>query len=103
MPPKSITKKYETIKEVKCRRIPCNHPLEYTDDLAQIYENMRIIHREITNFDCIVTHKVKAQPIGVSENYNLYSVFVRCIGESVAFIRQWLKFFALTNKNNLNL
>ena len=103
MPPKSITKKYETIKEVKCHRIPCNNPLEYTDDLAPIYENMRIIRGELTNFDCIVTHKVKAQPVGVSENDNLYSVFAHRIGESVAFICQWLKFFALTNKKNLNL
>ena len=103
MPPKSITKKYETIKEVKCRRIPCNNPLEYTDDLAPIYENMRIIRGELINFDCIVTHKVKAQPIGVSENDNLYSVFAHRIGESVAFIHQWLKFFALTNEKNLNL
>ena len=37
------------------------------------------------------------------ENDNLYSVFMHCIGESVTFIRQWLKFFALTNKKNLNL
>ena len=64
---------------------------------------MRIIHGEITNFDCIVTHKVKAQPIGVSENDNLYSVFAHRIGESVTFICQWLKFFALMNKKNLNL
>ena len=56
MPPKSKTTKYETIKEVKCRRIPCNNPWQYTDDLAPIYENMRIICGEITNFDCIVTH-----------------------------------------------
>ena len=103
MPPKSITKKYEIIKEVKCHRIPCKNPLEYTDDLALIYGNMRIIRGELINFDCIVTHKVKAQPIGVSENDNLYFVFARRIGESVTFIHQWLKFFALTNEKNLNL
>ena len=80
MPPISITAKYETIKGVKCRRIPCNNPWQYTGDLAPTYENMRIIHGEITNFECIVTHKVKAQPIGVSENDNLYSVFARRIG-----------------------
>ena len=64
---------------------------------------MRITHGEITDFECIVTHKVKAQPIGVSENDNLYSVFARHIGETVSFIRQWLKFFVLANKKNLNL
>ena len=30
-------------------------------------------------------------------------IFARRIGESVAFIQQWLKFFVLTNKKNLNL
>ena len=64
---------------------------------------MRITRGEITDFECIVTHKVKAQPIGVSENDNLYSAFARRIGESIAFICQWLKYFALTNKKNLNL
>ena len=103
MPPKSTTAKYETIKGVKCCRIPCNNPWQYTGDLALIYKNMRITRGEITDFECIVTHKVKAQPIGVSENDNLYSVFARRIGESVAVIWQWLKFFALTNKKNLNL
>ena len=75
MPPKSTTAKYETIKGVKCHRIPCNNPWQYTGDLAPIYENMRITRGEITDFECIVTHKVKVQPIGVSENDNLYSVF----------------------------
>ena len=103
MPPKSTTAKYETIKGVRCCRIPCNNPWQYTGDLAPIYENMRITRGEITDFKCIVTHKVKAQPIGVSENDNLYSVFARRIGESVSFIHQWLKFFALTNKKSLNL
>ena len=83
MPPKSTTAKYEIIKGVRCRRIPCNNPWQYTGDLALIYENMRITCGEITDFECIVTHKVKAQPIGVSENDNLYSVFARRIGESV--------------------
>ena len=55
------------------------------------------------DFKCITTHKVKAQPLGVSENDNLYSIFARRIGESVAFIWQWLNFFVLTNKKNLNL
>ena len=103
MPPKATAAKYENIKGVKCRRILCNNPWQYTDDLAPIYETMRIICGEITDFECITTHKVKAQPIGVSENDNLYSIFARRIGESVAFIRQWLKFFVLTNKKNLNL
>ena len=99
MPPKSTTAKYEIVKGVKCRRIPCNNPWQYTDDLAPIYETMRIIHGEIMDFECITTHKVKAQPIGVIENDNLYW----CIGESVAFIWQWENFFVLTNKKNLNL
>ena len=73
------------------------------DDLAPIYETMRIIRGEIMDFECITTHRVKAQLIGVSENDNLYSIFARRIGESIAFIRQWLKFFVLTNKKNLNL
>ena len=64
---------------------------------------MRIIRGEIMDFECITTHKVKAQPIGVSDNDNLYSIFARCIGESIAFIWQWLKCFVLTNKKNLNL
>ena len=72
-------------------------------DLAPIYKNMRITHGEITDFECIVTHKVKAQPIGVKENDNLYSVFAHHIGETVSFICQWLKFFVLANKKNLNL
>ena len=103
MSPKSTTAKYEIVKGVKCRRIPCNNPWQYTDDLAPIYETMRIIRGEITDFECITTHKVKAQLIGVSENDNLYSIFARRIGESIAFIRQWLKFFVLMNKKNLNL
>ena len=73
------------------------------NDLAPIYETMRIIRGEITDFECIATHKVKAQPIGVSENNNLYSIFARRTGESIAFIWQWLKFFVLMNKKNLNL
>ena len=103
MPPKSTTAKYEIVKGVKCRRIPCNNPWQYTDDLAPIYETMRITQGEIMDFECITTHKVKAQLIGVSENDNLYSIFARRIGESIAFIRQWLKFFVLMNKKNLNL
>ena len=87
MPPKSTTAKYKTIKGVRCRRIPCNNPWQYTGDLAPIYKNMRITRGEITDFECIVTHKVMVQPIGVSENDNLYSVFTRRIGESVSFIR----------------
>ena len=103
MLPKSSTAKYETIKGVRCHGIPCNNPWQYTGDLALIYESMRITRGEITDFECIVTHKVKVQPIGVSENDNLYSVFTCRIGETVSFIRQWLKFFVLTNKKNLNL
>ena len=103
MPPKSSGAKYKTIKGVRCRRIPCNNPWQYTGDLAPIYENMRITRGEITDFECIVTHKVKAQPIGVSENDNLYSVFTLRIGETVSLICQWLKFFVLANKKNLNL
>ena len=103
MPPKTKIAKYETIKGIKCRRIPCNNPWQYTDDLAPIYETMRITCGEIMDFECITTHKVKAQPLGVSENDNLYSIFARRIGESVTFIRQWFKFFVLTNKMNVNL
>ena len=103
MPPKSTTAKYEIVKGVKCRRIPCNNPWQYTGDLAPIYETMRITRGEITDFECITTHKVKAQLIGVSENDNLYSIFAQRIGESIASIRQWLKFFVLMNKKNLNL
>ena len=77
MPPKTKTAKYETIKGIKCRRIPCNNPWQYTDDLAPIYETMRITHGETMDFECITTHKVKAQPLEVSENDNLYSIFAR--------------------------
>ena len=103
MPPKSSAAKYKTVKGVRCHRIPCNNPWQYTGDLAPIYQNMRITLGEITDFECIVTHKVKAQPIGVSENDNLYSIFTCCIGETVSFIHQRLKFFVLANKKNLNL
>ena len=98
MPPKSSAAKYKTVKGVRCRRIPCNNPWQYTGDLAPIYENMRITHGEITDFECIVTHKVKAQPIGVSENDNLYSVFAHRIGETVSFIHQWLNFLSWQTK-----
>ena len=101
MLPKSFTAKYETIKGVKCHRIPCNNPWQYTGDIALIYKNMRITHGEITNFECIVTHKVKAQPIGLSENDNLYSVFARRIGETVSFICLWLKSFCFDKQKEL--
>ena len=91
------------IKPKKVKEIPTANPHSYSKIVEPIYEVHKVDRRELTELSCRATHQILARSSRVSENDNVYAIFLKYIKQDVTFLRNWLKVFMLANKKNFEI
>ena len=73
------------------KNIPCLNKHKYKTEVVPILETDWITKEGMTNLPCLPTHQMKARSTTVSENDNLYALYIQRISQDISFLRHWLK------------
>ena len=71
--------------------------------MEPIYEVHKVDRCELTELPCRATHQILARSSKVSENDNVYAIFVKYIKHDITFLQNWLKVFMMANKKNFEI
>ena len=66
--------------------IPSLNKYKYKTEVILILEMDRISKEEMANLSCHPTHYMKARSFTVSENDNLYALYVQRVGQDISFL-----------------
>ena len=91
------------VKSMKIKKIPCKNPHEYCKVVEPIFEIHKVNRQELTELPCRPAHMIKATSSKVSENDNLYAIFLKYTKHDITFIHNWLQVFMMTNKWNFEI
>ena len=79
-----------------------SNPWPYADKLPKMREDMKLTKEELGELECRLDYGIKcdAQAMaGPGKNEELYRIFGEQIGKEPSFMRQWVRLYAITNKN----
>ena len=81
-----------------------SNPWPYVDNLPKLSEDMKLTKDELGELECRLDYGIKCHAQVITEsikNEELYRIYGEQIGKEPSFMRQWVRLYAITNKNQI--
>ena len=81
-----------------------SNPWPYADNLPKLSEDMKLTKDELGKLECRLDYGIKCHAQVITEsvkNEELYRIYGEQIGKEPSFMRQWVRLYVITNKNQI--